>query len=211
VFDDVLIKHAYDVELAKKPATIVDAGANIGLTSIFFAMKFPAASVLAIEPEKENFKLLEQNTQKFPNIVPIRAALWSENKPLQLANPDNSSWAFQTSASGSQPIENTQETHQVRGINMENILREYGIDHVDLLKIDIEGAEKEVFEVNTSWVDCVDVIVIELHDRLKSGCTEVFRHATESFEIRYQSGESTVVARNGTIILSNSSTVDFKA
>ena len=59
-------------------------------------------------------------------------------------------------------------------------MRDFGIDHIDLLKIDIEGAEKEVFQV-CDWQDRLDSIVIELHDRYMPGCSDVVNHALQGF------------------------------
>jgi hypothetical protein len=61
-----------------------------------------------------------------------------------------------------------------------SLIRDFGIDHIDLLKIDIEGAEKEVFEA-CDWQDRLDSIVIELHDRYTPGCSEVVNSALQGF------------------------------
>ena len=63
----------------------------------------------------------------------------------------------------------------IRGITMNELFDEFGIDRIDLLKLDIEGAEKEVFGSGpTAWLDRVGVIAIELHDCFKPGCSGGF-------------------------------------
>jgi hypothetical protein len=74
-------------------------------------------------------------------------------------------------------------------------MEQCGIDYVDLLKVDIEGAEKEVFESSSRWIDRVGAIAIELHDQLKSGCSSAFRDATRDFSYESRKGETIFVAR----------------
>jgi len=73
-------------------------------------------------------------------------------------------------------------------------MRNFSIDYIDLLKIDIEGSEKEVFEA-CDWQDRLDSIVIELHDRFKPGCSQVVNRALQGFS-RTTSGDLTCY-RNG--------------
>ncbi len=71
-----LYRREYDHIDLSEPGVIIDAGANIGTSSIFFARKYPGARIFAIEPETSNFTLLKKNTRKYRNIVPIKAAIW---------------------------------------------------------------------------------------------------------------------------------------
>ena len=68
----------YELELGKEPQTILDAGANVGFASVYFAIKYPRAKIIAIEPESANFAQLKRNVAPYPNIIPVQAALWSE-------------------------------------------------------------------------------------------------------------------------------------
>src|ERR1043165_2855989 len=70
-YNKVFLSNDYDFPVPGKPKVIIDAGANIVFASIFFARQYPAAKVLAIEPEHSNFQLLERNVRPFPNIIPI--------------------------------------------------------------------------------------------------------------------------------------------
>lgn len=78
-------------------------------------------------------------------------------------------------------------------------MAEFGIDYVDVLKIDIEGAEREVFKTCSPWIKKVGTIVIELHDRFVPGCTDCFREATADFPFHRERGELTIVAREGVV------------
>jgi FkbM family methyltransferase len=75
---------------------IIDAGANIGLTSVVYANRYPEARVIAIEPEVSNFQLLKENAASYPNIELVHGALWKENTKLRILDPGSGSWAFRT-------------------------------------------------------------------------------------------------------------------
>lgn len=89
-------------EHPKSPRVIVDAGANIGLTSVFYANKHPGAKIFAIEPEPSNFELLKKNTASYTNVVRIQAALLRENEPVGIFDPGAGFWGFRTAESESE-------------------------------------------------------------------------------------------------------------
>lgn len=167
------------------PRTIVDAGAHIGMASILFALKYPKARIVAIEPEPSNFARLVRNVTPYKMITPIQAALWREDGEVTLgpstAHPKG---AFQIVDNGRQ---------RVRAITMDTVMREAGIDSIDLLKMDIEGAEVEVFE-SCPWIKKVQVLAIELHDRVRPGCSSVVESAARELHCNEQ-GEVTIFSR----------------
>ena len=77
----------YAWEFAESPQVIVDAGAYTGLSTAFFALRYPAAKIIAIEPDEANFELLLRNTAAFANVQAVRAALWVESGSVVLADP----------------------------------------------------------------------------------------------------------------------------
>lgn len=89
-------------EHPKSPRVIVDAGANIGLTSVFYSNKYPRAKIFAIEPEPSNFELLKKNTASYTNVVRIQAALLRENEPVGFFDPGAGFWGFRTAESESE-------------------------------------------------------------------------------------------------------------
>lgn len=193
LFSEILIKSEYDWQFSKSPKVIVDAGANIGLSPVFFARKYPNATVIAIEPEPSNFELLQKNTAPYPNVLPVHAALWGDNCDLSIADPGYGNWGYQTVDDRDEAVRGT--SCRVPGTTLDKLMRDFGVDYVDILKIDIEGAEKEVFESCSTWIQKVGVIVVELHDRFKPGCSRCFHQATVDFEFECERGEITVVAR----------------
>jgi FkbM family methyltransferase len=162
----------FPFKMSDKPI-IVDAGANTGISARFFASRYPTATVYAIEPDKENFAMLERNTKPCKNIVPVHAALAGKDGVFACANPSSESWARQyrvnVKDSGSDSVE---------AVSLSTLLKKHAISTVNLLKIDIEGAEKEVFAADCAgWIDAVSTICIELHDSEAPGCSRAFYRA----------------------------------
>ena len=188
LFEEIIMNDEYALRPAVPPRVIVDAGANIGLTSVFFANRFPEARIFAIEPEPANFELLKRNVACYPKVTPLRAALWKEDGPLQLFDPGSGAWGFQ--ARESRPGE--QGVGTVPGLTLGSLMARCGLDRIDLLKVDIEGAEKEVFEQSQAWIERVGILMIELHDRDKPGCSEAVQRAVKNFELAWSRGETTV-------------------
>jgi FkbM family methyltransferase len=199
VFGKVLVDHEYGFEPVAQPKTILDAGANIGLASIHFANRFPEATILALEPENSNFELLKQNAAPYPKIMPVRGALWSENCSIELVAPgahkEWNKWGFRTKSAGANKA--TTSDGRVEGMTVDRILRDHSIDFLDVLKVDIEGAEKEVFTDASAWIDKVGMVIIELHESFKPGCNRAFYHATQGFNVEWQQGENYFVTRDG--------------
>jgi FkbM family methyltransferase len=170
------------------PRTIVDAGANIGMASILFALKYPKARIVAIEPEPSNFARLVRNVAPYKMITPIQAALWKEDGEVNLgASTAHPKGAFQIVDKGRQ---------RIRAITVDTVMREAGTDSIDLLKVDIEGAEIEVFE-SCAWIKKVQVIAIELHDRVRPGCSSIVKSAASELHCDEQD-EVTVFSRSPT-------------
>ena len=182
VFGGVIIDEEYSFGLPVFASVIVDAGANVGLTSIFYAETFPKARIFAIEAERSNFELMLKNVRPYPNITPIHAALWGSEGYVSIAEP-------LPGASGNWGFTVINKPGDVRAITVPLLMRDFGINHIDLLKIDIEGSEKEVFEA-CDWQDRLDSIVIELHDPSRPGCSEVVNRALEGFS-KTKSGQLT--------------------
>lgn len=169
IFEDIFLRKSYDFYLDFKPNIIVDCGANIGLSSIFFAIKYPNAKVIAIEPERKNYKMLSMNIAKYDSIRSENKGIWGKTCNLCIQDENVGSWSFRVS-------ETVDEINSISSISMLDLISYYQIDQIDILKIDIEGAEKDLFEDQNidKWLPLVKVIVIELHDRFKIGCSSTF-------------------------------------
>lgn len=188
-FDKVFLEDEYDFKPKHPPRYIIDAGANIGAASVYLAHLYPTAQIISLEPEKSNFEILIKNTENYKNISCLNKALWYINEPLTIKNPEANKESFEIQQNNMSTGENIVESTTIN-----QLLMDYNISNIDILKIDIEGSEKEVFSFNTEWLKKVSLIFIEFHNRKKSGCRESFFTATETFiEKIYQKGETAVV------------------
>jgi FkbM family methyltransferase len=169
MFGTVFVNKDYDFDVGVEPATIIDLGAHIGMASIYFANRYPNARILAIEPSSRNFARLQQNTRHYDNITPVHAAIWSHAGWVTLANPDDHSSAYQVRLLHSNE---RGDAEIIRAMTMDEVLSVAGFDRVDVLEIDVEGAELPLFSANTDWLRNVRVVAVELHDRFVPGCKE---------------------------------------
>lgn len=179
----------------RPPAVIVDAGANIGLASLFFATQYPNSTIVAIEPDVENFRMLLSNTERHKNIRPIRAALWHEHEELELHDPGIGSWGLRVS-----PI--AEGKSEIDTVTMDDLVSVYG--RVDLLKMDIEGAERDVLRNSSSWFGSIGALAVELHDTETTDVLSVFDDLTRSFLAFGGRNSVTIVIRPDELQLSRS-------
>ncbi len=146
-------------ESNSKTKLIIDCGANIGCSSLFFYKNHPNSFIISIEPEEKNFDLLKSNTKEIEKIRLINSAISSDEHFFDLKKSKDSRGHKVYDAKG-------QNQSQEKTLTINNILQEYPENKFDyfLVKIDIEGFEKKLFEKNTEWMDKFKVIIIELHD-----------------------------------------------
>ena len=120
------------------PATIVDAGANVGATALHFHRHYPVARVLCFEPAAENVALLRANTAPFPLIEPIAAGLGDTDGEVRLYHGREQSGQHSVFASG---MVSEGESESVPIERASSALHRRGVARLDLIKIDTEGCE----------------------------------------------------------------------
>lgn len=190
VFEQVFLFDDYKIGIKMQPQFIIDAGAHIGLASLYFSMQYPGAQIICLEPQPDNFNLLKHNTNKFPQIIPLNCALWHYSGKIYLENPDANTWAFRVSEQKS--------AIAVATVDVKSILDQYGQTKVNLLKIDIEGSEKALFENRPTWTGHVDYLVIETHDHIHPGAAQAVEKALcENMRLIKRQGENLVYQRCG--------------
>ena len=157
-----LMDYAKRAEASGRKPLIVDAGANIGAASIFFAAKMPGARIVAIEPDQENFQLLCRNVEGL-GVETINAAVSSTAGRARVVDPGRGPWAYRT-----QPVaDDDTATGAVPRITINDIFQAHTVaTYPFIVKIDIEGAEADLFSGNTEWVARSPLIIVELHDWL---------------------------------------------
>jgi FkbM family methyltransferase len=188
-FEQVFLSNTYEIGAHMNPKLIVDGGANVGFTSVFFANKYPAAQIVAIEPEETNFEVLKENTCSYVNINRIQSGVWNKKTLLQIENPQDEKWGFRVR-------ETETRDGAFEALTIDDILASSNAQFIDILKLDIEGAEREVFSDCQNWLGKVGVLVVELHDRSKAGCSQTFYSAISSFDFEEtQSGDNVILVK----------------
>jgi FkbM family methyltransferase len=187
VFDEIFIAREYELDLGR-PKVIIDAGAHIGLASVYFAIRYPEAMIIALEPEASNFAVLAENARPYPNIHPLKAGLWSHETTLRIHNPQAATWSFR--------VEEVRDGEGIAAFGIEDLRAMFGLDRIDILKMDIEGSEQVVLTRADAWIGHVDTLIVELHDRYQPGCTEALERVAQNGHFaRSRSGENMVLRR----------------
>lgn len=153
----------YDPALRGKPQLIIDAGANVGFVSALLANLFPEARVISIEPDVANSEIFRRNCGGYSNVRLIEAALWYRPGHLKIENPSDAGFLLRVTED---------DAPGIPAVTIPEILQAEGADRIDILKLDVEGAEKVLFSKNNEWLRKVKLMVVELHDRYESGCRE---------------------------------------
>ncbi len=140
---------------------ILDAGANIGASAVWFAKSFPESRILAFEPEQRNYDLLVENTAGL-NVQPFKEAVGSRDGFVSIVDPGEGECGYRTKADTAGSI----KVSSMRRVVEESIAE--GLTPF-IAKIDIEGGEAQLFSEMTDWVERFPILIIELHDWLING------------------------------------------
>ena len=155
-------------------------GANIGLSSAWFLSRFPDAAVFAVEADADNYAICCENLAGYGSRARVlHGAAWYKRANLTLHRhvqcpAANSVQETETDVAG--------EMH-VQGWDLASLIEMSGFPQVDLLKIDVEGAEEEIFCADVSnWLPHVRNLCIELHG---PACWDAFFSALASYDYEY--------------------------
>lgn len=156
------------------PRLMIDAGANIGMSSIYFLNRYKGLKVVAIEPDPETFEICRMNLAPYSDrVVLIKGAIWSSCGRVALVKGELE-WNSHVQLAEHE-ADGTVESYDVPAL-----IAAGGHGVVDLLKVDIEGGELELFSKNTdAWLPAVKNIAIEFHG---DNCEKAFFHALEGYE-----------------------------
>ena len=172
---------------------IIDAGANIGDETIRFRYFHPEATIIAIEPEKNNFQVLEQNVKDDPRIITVNRGLWSKACRLRII-PGTTNESFKVAE-----VSDPDESYDILATSISQLMEEFSIPEIDILKMDIEGAEKQVFNsVTTGWLSKVKVFIFECPDNDNPGTTMMIFNALFQEGLKYNCylhGENIILIR----------------
>ncbi|WP_428489377.1 FkbM family methyltransferase [Rhodopila sp.] len=179
IFQQVWIKREYDL-LASAPrhfpglmetyrATlagggrplVLDAGAHVGMSVLWWRHVFPEARIVAVEPSSENVEVLRRNVARLNNVTVLHAAVAGNPRALRVMHPAACGSAVRVSEKGT--------GESVPALTIAQILDQVDADHILLAKIDIEGGEADLFAGDLAWLDRTRALAIETHDCLYPG------------------------------------------
>lgn len=152
------------------PSNIVDLGANVGYASVYYALQYPEAKIVAVEMEPNNLLLLRKNGAPYRTIQIVESPIWNRPELLEVVHASEA-WAFHVRRA-------TEDScSSIRATTIPELMESYGMESIDILKVDIEGAETVLFADNYDlWIDRVRVICIETHG---AAALEVVRSALD--------------------------------
>jgi FkbM family methyltransferase len=194
VFRQIFLCRQYALRPAGPVEYIVDAGANIGLASVYLLRRFPLARVIAIEPDSENIEIAKHNLQTLSaRCRLVHGAVWSARGALGVRRGtfrDGRHWATETVPLGSAAtIADT-----VPAFTIEQLMRRHRFPRIDVLKMDIEGAELPIFrDGNLAFLERTACCVVECHSE---AAEETFRSAMHRFGfVVSRRGESLIATK----------------
>lgn len=157
-WEDIFVRQTMRVTLPTDAPRILDCGANIGLASLYFKRLYPAARITAYEADPAIHEILADNLQRnrAEDVETIQAAIWKENGAINFACEGADSGAVAEVTTNQKA-----QQREVPAVRLRDLLE---AEPVDLLKLDIEGAERAVLADCAGALSNVRAILMELHD-----------------------------------------------
>jgi len=160
LFDEIFIQEIYDIKIKKATPFIIDCGSNIGLSILYFKMRYPKAQILGFEPDPHAFAALKQNIAQLPDVTVINAAVYNKNEMISFFTEKGKRGSLSSSVTKrimefKRPVEQI----VVPAVRLSDYIKK----QVDFLKIDIEGAETIVLADIAPTLHHVVEIFIEYH------------------------------------------------
>jgi FkbM family methyltransferase len=168
----------------------VHSNANAEYAFVYFANKHPEAQIIAVEPELSNVEILRENKVLYPNIRVLQAAIWHRRTFLKIFNQEDEKWAFQ--------LQNSEcRDESMEAITIECIIAISSSEFIYTSELDIEGAEKEVFSSSQEWLNKIGILIAELDDKFKPGCSQSFYSAVSQFDFKkFHKGENIILVKD---------------
>lgn len=152
IINNVIREEYGQFQPAGNPEWMIDAGAYTGDTAAYFLSRFPKLKVIALEPNPPNYEMASQNLKPYGDrAVLMKKGLWADDQNLLF---DGASTGAAIQDKG----------FEIECISLPTILEQFSIARINILKMDIEGAEKAIFSSNPeAWLARVDLLIIEIH------------------------------------------------
>ncbi|OQB29172.1 MAG: 2-O-methyltransferase NoeI [Bacteroidetes bacterium ADurb.Bin174] len=155
-YSEIFNKQIYKFNPRSEKPIIIDCGANMGLSLLYFSLNYPNAKIFAFEPDNTVLPFLEKNIKSFgmKNVQLFKKAVWNNNEILKL---------YTDGGMGGSVVNNYNENQVPIEIEAIRLLDFIGDLHVDLLKMDIEGSEYGVIKDCESKLNQIDNLFVEYH------------------------------------------------
>lgn len=171
---------------------IFDAGSNSGFSVLYFRIMHPQARIFALEPDSAAFNKLQVNTRGQPGVIARRVPL-SGTDGSRTFYRSSQSWVSsllpsEAWTSGDEAVPVDQVSEEVQARTLRSLMAEFGVDWVDLLKLDVEGAEWEVLP-QFAGMDSIGAILGELHwDVANAPAARGLEDVLPGFEVSIRGG-----------------------
>lgn len=166
-YRQIFIKEDYNLETTsiglfikrnyKKKLLILDCGSNIGASTNYFSLQFPSCKIIGIEPDIDNYKLSIKNTFS-SNILIYNSAISCRKKIFKVIKSTKSDPRGVRIKEDKKGLKKTLTIKEILDNKFLKMFKPF------IIKIDIEGSEKDLFQSNTNWINNFPIIIIELHD-----------------------------------------------
>jgi len=187
VFKQIFLKQDFNIAILQHLVVerVLDLGANIGMSSLYLANRYADAQIIAIEPDNSNGDMFKKNLEHYPNVNLIQGVIRGTNKKVEMID----------TGKGESGYEARECENGLTGTTIMDIMQKYQWDTIDILKMDIEGSEKSVFEHNfEAWLPKTKVLFVELHEHKAPGCSKVLSDALANYNFEWsKSGEYEVL------------------
>lgn len=177
VLREVFLAREYDLDLAEPPEVILDLGSNVGLSLIYFRLKYPDARIFGFEADPLNLQRALKNIASFDGITCRHVAVSDENGTTKLYVDSASAMSSALS-----PRQHDQPFIEVPAKTLDALMTELSLSQIDLLKFDVEGHEFAIFRAFRGLAR-VRALVGELHLDLIEGTKEEFLSLLAGFDV----------------------------
>jgi len=174
VLHDILVHHEYEAAHGA-PRVIFDLGANVGFASLFFSRRYPEARIFAVEADPLTYVRLVRNLACLPHVTTLHRAVAGSDGPMRFYP------SVESIGSSLKATHGSGTAIEVPGVSIDSLMREAGVDRIDLLKMDIEGAEFEA--LRAAPLDRVEELITEFHYDLAGGDEQSVRELFVGFEV----------------------------
>lgn len=155
----LLLRDDYATPAKGEMDLILDLGANTGCAAVYFSHHYPEADIYSVEPDRDNYQVLQRNVRSLPKVKTLNSGVWWREAQLEVDNPDVEAEEFQFHET---------TTGGIPGVTVGQLLDCYPEAKKVMLKMDVEGAEKMIFENASDWIHRVDYLQVEIHGCWKS-------------------------------------------